>query len=75
MGENYLGDKFRVLKIDRTTSQDLTVVEDEAVYAKEELSDLLDMIALVNRNTGGLNRKMEAYGIVGNSFTFLESLD
>ncbi|KAG0044295.1 phosphatidylinositol-3,5-bisphosphate 5-phosphatase [Gryganskiella cystojenkinii] len=60
------GTRFRVLKIDRTTTPDeLSITEDEAVYSKTEVDDLLDMIANGNKATGGMREITKFYGIVG----------
>ncbi|KAF9578141.1 phosphatidylinositol-3,5-bisphosphate 5-phosphatase, partial [Lunasporangiospora selenospora] len=60
------GSRFRVLKIDRTTAPDeLVITEDEAVYTKNEVDDLLEMIAQGNRATGGMREVTKFYGIVG----------
>ncbi|KAG0340490.1 phosphatidylinositol-3,5-bisphosphate 5-phosphatase [Podila minutissima] len=48
------GTRFRVLKIDLTTAPDeLSITEDETVYSKSEVDDLLEMIANGNKSTGG----------------------
>ncbi|KAF9283824.1 phosphatidylinositol-3,5-bisphosphate 5-phosphatase [Mortierella antarctica] len=48
------GTRFRVLKIDLTTAPDeLSITEDETVYSKYEVDDLLEMIANGNKSTGG----------------------
>ncbi|KAF9938857.1 phosphatidylinositol-3,5-bisphosphate 5-phosphatase [Modicella reniformis] len=58
--------RFRVLKIDRTTFQEeLSITEDEAVYTKSEVDDLLEMIANGNKSTGGIRKQSTFYGIVG----------
>ena len=70
VGENCDATKFRILKIDRTLSSDLAVVEDEAVYSKEQIQDVLSMVEVGNKSTGGLYRKMSNIcGILGHSFS------
>ncbi|KAF9413063.1 phosphatidylinositol-3,5-bisphosphate 5-phosphatase [Podila epigama] len=60
------GTRFRVLKIDRTSApNELNITEDEVVYSKTEVDDLLDMIANGNRSTGGIREIAKFYGIVG----------
>ncbi|GJJ69267.1 phosphatidylinositol 3,5-bisphosphate 5-phosphatase [Entomortierella parvispora] len=60
------GTRFRVLKIDRTTSPDEPgITEDEAVYTKTEVDELLDMIANGNKSTGGMREITKFYGIIG----------
>ncbi|KAF9156789.1 phosphatidylinositol-3,5-bisphosphate 5-phosphatase [Linnemannia schmuckeri] len=60
------GTRFRVLKIDRTTApSELSITEDEMVYSKAQVDDLLEMIATGNRSTGGMREITKFYGIVG----------
>ncbi|KAF8945512.1 phosphatidylinositol-3,5-bisphosphate 5-phosphatase [Haplosporangium gracile] len=60
------GTRFRVLKIDRTTTpSELSITEDEMVYSKAQVDDLLEMIATGNRSTGGMREITKFYGIVG----------
>ncbi|KAJ1975957.1 phosphatidylinositol-3,5-bisphosphate 5-phosphatase [Dimargaris verticillata] len=65
VGSNPSDTRFRVLKIDRTTTSALHLVEDDVVYDKEQIRDLLSMIELGNKTTGGLHKVVTAYGIVG----------
>ncbi|CAO3565394.1 unnamed protein product [Mortierella alpina] len=60
------GTRFRVLKIDRTSTQDeLLITEDETVYSKAQVDDLLGMIVNGNKATGGMREVTKFYGIVG----------
>ncbi|KAF9926567.1 phosphatidylinositol-3,5-bisphosphate 5-phosphatase [Linnemannia zychae] len=60
------GIRFRVLKIDRTTApNELSITEDDTVYSKEQVDELLEMIANGNRSTGGMREITKFYGIVG----------
>ncbi|KAF9114232.1 phosphatidylinositol-3,5-bisphosphate 5-phosphatase [Mortierella sp. AM989] len=60
------GNRFRVLKIDRTTAPDeLSITEDEGVYSKSEVDDLLEMIKAGSKSTGGMREIAKFYGIVG----------
>ncbi|KAJ1912407.1 phosphatidylinositol-3,5-bisphosphate 5-phosphatase [Tieghemiomyces parasiticus] len=65
VGSNPSDTRFRVLKIDRTTTQSLQLVEDDVVYSKAEITDLLAMVDQGNRATGGMQQVVTAYGIVG----------
>ena len=69
--------EYRILKIHRphaigagaqaamSAAQMLSVVEDEAVYTKAQVHDLLRMIDDGNKATGGLKRLMRIHGIIG----------
>jgi hypothetical protein len=53
------------MKIDRTTQNELNLVEDEMVYSERQVQDLLRMLEEVHKNSGGLTRAGVFFGIVG----------
>ncbi|KAE8395729.1 SacI homology domain-containing protein [Aspergillus alliaceus] len=58
--------RFRILKIDRTTETgDLNVAEDDIVYSKREMSELLDAINDGNKISGGLKLRCSAWAMLG----------
>ncbi|KND03050.1 phosphatidylinositol-3,5-bisphosphate 5-phosphatase [Spizellomyces punctatus DAOM BR117] len=65
VGSNQSDERFRVLKIDRTSGSELNVIDDEVVYTKPEVMDLLGMIENGNKNSGGLHKVASFFGIVG----------
>ncbi|GFV51161.1 polyphosphoinositide phosphatase [Trichonephila clavipes] len=71
VGCNNTESKFRVLKIDRTESKELNVVDDKVEYSKREIRDLLNMIKCGNRSKQGqkfvtdLKGSISSFGIVG----------
>lgn len=70
VGSNNRQTKFRVLKIDRMEPRELNVVDDQQVYSREEIQNLLSMIDVGNRNRqGSLGTPFvpvaSAFGIVG----------
>ena len=65
VGSNQGDDHFRVLKIDRTAVTELNVTDDEVVYSKQEVLELLSMIEDGNRSSGGLHKVTAFFGIVG----------
>jgi hypothetical protein len=65
VGSNQSDSRSRILKIDRTSPHELNVVEHEAIYSKQEISDILSSLHEGNRLYGGLKKVLEAYGIVG----------
>ncbi len=73
VGSNQSDNRFRILKIDRTTPTELTVIEDDVIYSKQEISDILTVLEEGNRVTGGLNKVVTAYGIVGESLFWIRS--
>ncbi|KAG0262163.1 phosphatidylinositol-3,5-bisphosphate 5-phosphatase [Mortierella polycephala] len=60
------GTRFRVLKIDRTSApEELSITEDETIYSKSQVDNLLEMISNGNKATGGMREIAKFYGIVG----------
>lgn len=59
--------RFRILKIDRTSEagDDLSLTEDDIVYTKREMSQLLDAIDDGNKSSGGLKLKCSAWALLG----------
>ncbi len=66
IGADLLDERFRVLKIDRTAPPgQLSLFEDDIVYDKREMNQLLNAIDDGNRATGGLKHKTSTWGILG----------
>lgn len=66
IGADVMDRRFRVLKIDRTADAgDLSVAEDEIVYSKKEMSQLLNAIDDGNKSTGGMKLKCSTWGLLG----------
>jgi len=66
VGGDLMDSRFRILKIDRTSEPgDLNVTEDEMVYTKEEMNQLLNTIDDGNKSTGGLKLKYSTWGLLG----------
>lgn len=66
VGGDITDKKFRILKIDRTAdSGDLVVAEDEIVYTKKEMNQLLNAVDDGNRASGGLKLKCSTWGLLG----------
>ncbi|CAG8235409.1 unnamed protein product [Penicillium salamii] len=66
VGINLAETRFRILKIDRTSeSGELSITEDDVVYSKREMVQLLDAIDDGNKSSGGLNQKCSAWALLG----------
>lgn len=66
VGINISETRFRILKVDRTSeSEDLMVADDEIVYSKREMNQLLDTIDDGNKSSGGLKLRCSAWALVG----------
>lgn len=68
VGSNNARTKFRILKIDRTEGQDLTVVDDRVEYTEPDMRNTLN---LGLHRSSGLGKIASAFGIVGKEKTFL----
>ena len=66
VGGDIVDRKYRILKIDRTAeSGDLNVVEDDIIYTKKEMNQLLNAIDEGNKVSGGLKLKCSTWGLLG----------
>ena len=65
VGSNSSDTRHRVLKVDRTTQDELIVTEDEGVYNERQLNELLRMLEDGNKGSGGLARVGVFFGIAG----------
>ena len=66
VGGDVVDRKFRILKIDRTAdSGDLSIAEDDIMYTKKEMNQLLNTVDDGNKASGGLKLKCSAWGLLG----------
>lgn len=66
VGSDITDERFRILKIDRTAETgDLSISEDEIVYTKDEMTQLLDTVDDGNKSTGGLKLRCSTWGLLG----------
>ncbi|EMD69545.1 hypothetical protein COCSADRAFT_32245 [Bipolaris sorokiniana ND90Pr] len=66
IGADITDRQFRVLKIDRTAAPGhLNIFEDDIVYSRREMHQLLDTIADGNKATGGMKLKCSTWGLLG----------
>ncbi|KAJ3191309.1 phosphatidylinositol-3,5-bisphosphate 5-phosphatase, partial [Dinochytrium kinnereticum] len=65
VGSNQSEDSYRILKIDRTDTEEVNVTDDEIIYSKQEMMDLLAMIENGNKSAGGLAKVAPCFGTVG----------
>ena len=58
--------KFRILKIDRTAdSGELSIAEDDIVYTRKEMNQLLNAVDDGNKSSGGMKLKCSMWGLLG----------
>jgi len=66
VGADAVDERFRILKIDRTADiGSLSIAEDEIVYTKKEMSQLLNAIDDGNKSTGGMKLRCSTWGLLG----------
>jgi hypothetical protein len=66
VGADNMDQQYRVLKIDRTAPPGhLNIFEDDIVYDKREMNQLLNAIDDGNKATGGLKLKCSTWGLLG----------
>ena len=66
VGGDIVDRKFRILRIDRNAeSANLSVVEDDIVYTKKEMNQLLNAVDDGNRASGGLKLRNSTWGLLG----------
>ena len=66
VGGDVLDQKFRVLKLDRTMeSEELVAAEDDIVYTRKEMNQLLNAIDDGNKGSGGLKLRCSTWGLLG----------
>ncbi|KAK2808033.1 hypothetical protein FQN50_005115 [Emmonsiellopsis sp. PD_5] len=66
VGMDLLEQRFRILKIERTSELDeLSISEDDTVYTKSEMNQLLDAVDDGNKSSGGLKLRCSTWGLLG----------
>ena len=66
IGADLLDRKYRILKIDRTAEPgDLAIVEDDIIYTKKEMNQILNAVDEGNKNSGGLKLRCSTWGLLG----------
>lgn len=66
VGTDMSDTRFRIMKIDRTSeTDDLSITEDDIVYTRKEMNQLLDAIDDGNKSSGGLKLRCSAWALLG----------
>ena len=65
IGGDFLDENFSVLKIDRTSPGSLNIFEDDNIYSKASMNELLKTIDEGNKSSGGVKFRCSAWGIMG----------
>ena len=65
IASNASDSRHRIIKIDRTSQNELIVVEDEAEYSGKQMSAMLKMLDDGNKASGGLGKAKVFFGVAG----------
>jgi hypothetical protein len=65
IASNALETRHRITRIDRTSQDELTVVEDETLYSGKRMGELLRTLDDGNRAQGGLGKPRSFHGVAG----------
>ncbi|KAG6812682.1 hypothetical protein H0H92_001311 [Tricholoma furcatifolium] len=65
IASNAAESRHRIIKIDRTSQDELIIVEDEAEYSGKQMSAMLKMLDDGNRASGGLGKARVVFGLAG----------
>ncbi|EGN94851.1 hypothetical protein SERLA73DRAFT_61835 [Serpula lacrymans var. lacrymans S7.3] len=65
IASNASDSRHRIIKIDRTSQCDLTIVEDETEYSGKQMSAMLKMLDDGNKGSGGLGKPRVFFGVAG----------
>jgi hypothetical protein len=65
IASNAADSRHRIIKVDRTVQEELTIVEDEAEYSGKQMSAMLKMLDDGNKASGGLGKARVFFGIAG----------
>ncbi|RKF82296.1 Polyphosphoinositide phosphatase [Golovinomyces cichoracearum] len=66
VGADVMDKKFKILKISRVADEaELVVSEDETIYSKSEMTQMLNAIDNGNKNSGGMKLRCCIWGLLG----------
>ncbi|KAG6335053.1 hypothetical protein ID866_4031 [Astraeus odoratus] len=65
ISSNASDSRHRIVKIDRTSLNDLNVVEDETDYSGKQMSTMIKMLDDGNKASGGIGKARVIFGIAG----------
>lgn len=65
VASNTSDSRHKIIKIDRSSQDDIEVVEDEATYSGKQMSAMLKMLDDGNKGWGGLGKPRVFFGVAG----------
>ncbi|KAJ7184359.1 SacI homology domain-containing protein [Mycena filopes] len=63
IASNTTDSRHRIIKVDRTSQEELSVVEDDSEYSGKQMSAMLKMLDDGNKSSGGLGKARVFFGI------------
>lgn len=73
IASNTTDSRHRIIKIDRTSQDELIIIEDDAEYSGKQMSAMLKMLDDGNKGSGGLGKARVFFGIAGESMSVLNA--
>jgi phosphatidylinositol 3,5-bisphosphate 5-phosphatase len=67
VASNTSDSRHRITRIDRSSQDEVNIVEDEALYSGKQMSEMLKMLDDGNKGQGGLGKPKVFFGVVGSS--------
>ena len=65
VASNTSDSRHRIMKIDRTSQEELVVQEDDTIYTGKQMSGMLKMLEDGNKGSGGLGKARVIFGVAG----------
>jgi hypothetical protein len=65
IASNAADSRHRIMKVDRTSQDELIIIEDDAEYSGKQMSAMLKMLDDGNKASGGLGKARVFFGIAG----------
>ncbi|CAK5279425.1 unnamed protein product [Mycena citricolor] len=65
IASNTTDSRHRIIKVDRTSQEELNVVEDDAEYSGKQMSAMIKMLDDGNKSSGGLGKPRVYFGVAG----------
>ena len=70
VASNAADSRHRIIKVDRSSQNELVVIEDEAEYSGKEMGAMLKMLDDGNKASGGLGKARVFFGVAGKLLGF-----
>ena len=65
VASNTSDSRHRIMKIDRTSQDELMIQDDDTIYSGKQMSGMLKMLEDGNKGSGGLGKARIIFGVAG----------